>query len=199
MKRAKEKTRNVNRCRPADGYGKPLHSRFRWPSTTLLPSRPHPLFSFTIGLARGKIVMYDDETEVFNLANRCLETSIPDPKTWELLAIPGIGGGRGGDDSWNERNPRYDFVYMLEVKHWSDRLSINSIYEVRIWLFLSEGKEIVFEKNSLQNYRSMIDRYAKEERKVRGKNHRFASFVRMILPTSEQPSRCWNHGIIDQY
>lgn len=32
--------------------------------------------------------MYDDETEVFNLANRCLETSIPDPKTWELLAIP---------------------------------------------------------------------------------------------------------------
>lgn len=110
-KRAKGKTRNVNRCRPADGYGKPLHSRFRWPSTTLLPSpRPRPLFSFTIGLARGKIVMYDDETEVFNLANRCLETFIPDPKTWELLAIPGIEGSGGGEGMIHETKETLDTI-----------------------------------------------------------------------------------------
>lgn len=30
--------------------------------------------------------MYDDETEVFNLANRCLETSTSDQGTSQLLA-----------------------------------------------------------------------------------------------------------------
>lgn len=144
--------------------------------------------------------MHDDETEVFNLANRCLETSISDPKTWELLAIRGPskdrgGMGREGDDSWNERKPRYFRLHVQSetlIGFETSRLVQLTICEVKIWSF--SRKEIV-SKNSFRNYYRDRSTRTKKGKKSSRKNHRIVSWNNSSNERAPRCKRLWTNAI----
>lgn len=58
--------------------------------------------------------MHDGEPEVFNLANRCLETSSPRPRDFETSCCSFLRTGSkdqwGGDDSWKEIARKIDTI-----------------------------------------------------------------------------------------
>lgn len=63
--------------------------------------------------------MYDDETEVFNLANRCLETSTSDQGTSQLLAGRFGGSKDLGDDSWTKELRYLRLQFQSKTLIWS--------------------------------------------------------------------------------
>lgn len=140
-----------------------------------LPSQPNSLSPSV--LARGKIVnTYDDETEVFNLANRCLETSISDPKTWELLAIRGGIEGSG----W-EGEGRGWFMKRKKTSILSFTCSKRNIDWIRpsrpIDNLRSKNSIVLSEGNSLKIlYKTIIVDRSNEERKETFKKEPFHRF-----------------------
>lgn len=93
--------------------------------------------------------MYDDETEVFNLANRCLETSISDPKDLgtSCRSVGSKGRGGKGDDSWKRKKSS-----ILSFTCW--KWSIDRIRTNRLVRFTIHGVKKIgsFSRNSFEKF-----------------------------------------------